>query len=143
MSEIRESRQGIRNWRPFFEARAFVHTLTLKNYSQWEIFAKSDKRPNDIPSNPDKTYGSEFKGYGDWLGTGAIATFKRQYRPFAEARAFVHTLNLKSTKAWRAYCTSGEKPADIPTMPERYGSEFKDYGDWLGTGNIAPTKRVH
>ena len=132
----------MRKWRLYSEARAFVQALGLKNKAQWQAYSKSGERPTDIPSNPDRVYHAEFTGYGDWLGTGAIASFRRQYRPFNEARAFVHALNLKSFNEWRAYCTSGRKPPDIPTMPERYGSAFRGYGDWLGTGNIASYKLV-
>jgi hypothetical protein len=142
MEEFDDKKKETPTWRPFSEARAFVHALGLKNRAQWQANSKSGERPDDIPSNPDKVYSTEFKGYGDWLGTGTIASFRRQYRPFPEARAFVHSLNLKSSKQWREYCKSGQKPPDIPTMPERYGSDFKDYGDWLGTGNVAPTKRI-
>jgi hypothetical protein len=137
-----EGKKGTRTWRSFTEARAFVHALRLKSKAEWQAYAKSGTRPHDIPSNPDKIYPTEFRGFGDWLGTGTIASFNRQYRPFQEARAFVHTLHFKSSKQWREYCKSGQKPPDIPTMPERYGPEFKGYGDWLGTGSIAPTKRV-
>jgi TIR domain/Phage-integrase repeat unit len=141
MKEL-EDKKETRTWRPFTEARAFVHTLGLKSKAAWQAYSKSGVRPPDVPSNPDKIYPTEFRGFGDWLGTGTIASFNRQYRPFPEARAFVHRLNFKSSKQWREYCKSGQKPHDIPTMPERYGSEFKGYGDWLGTGNVAPTKRV-
>ena len=132
-------------WRPFSEARVFVHQLGLKSKDEWKEYCKSDKRPPDIPSNPNQVYISEFKGFGDWLGTGTIATFRRSYRPFAEARAFVHTLGLKNSAQWYAYCRSGKKPTDIPAYPgevDAYHSEYKDMGDWLGTGNVAPTKRA-
>ena len=132
-------------WRPFSEARAFVHQLGLKSKDEWNEYSKSGERPPDIPSNPNTVYPTEYKGFGDWLGTGTIATSRRSYRPFAEARAFVHTLGLKNYNEWRVYCKSGKKPPDIPaipTIPERYGSDYKGMGDWLGTGNIAPTKRV-
>lgn len=142
MEEFEDCKKEFRTWRPFSEARAFVHKLSLKNKADWQAYCKSSRKPHDIPSNPDKVYHTKFRGYGDWLGTGTIASFNRQYRPFPEARAFVHNLKLKSSKEWREYCKSGKKPHDIPTMPERYGSDYKGMGDWLGTGNIAPTKRV-
>ena len=41
---------------------------------------------------------------GDWLGTGTIASYLREYRSFKEARAFVRSLGLKSETEWRAYC---------------------------------------
>ena len=134
-----------RHYRPFVEARAFVHTLKLKDGNAWNNYSKSGQRPSDIPSNPDKVYRSEYIGMGDWLGTGTIASSKRHYRPFSEARAFVHTLKFKSSNEWRIYCKSGNKPNDIPAFPNQtpaYRSEYKDWGDWLGTGNISPTKLI-
>jgi hypothetical protein len=76
---------------------------------------------------------------GDWLGTGRIADHLRQYRPFQEARAFVHSLNLKSETQWRLFCNGviPEKrvlPADIPANPRKtYATKgWKGMGDWLG-----------
>jgi hypothetical protein len=57
-----------------------------------------------------------------------------KYRPFAEARKYIHKLGLKNQTEWRAYCKSGKKPHDIPTIPHTaYRKEWKGYGDWLGT----------
>ena len=74
--------------------------------------------------------------WGDWLGTGTIATTLRQYRSFKEARAFVHSLGLKSGAEWLAYCKSGKKPDDIPADPRQpmQMTGWAGMGDWLGTG---------
>jgi hypothetical protein len=63
------------------------------------------------------------------------------FRPFEEARKYVHTLELKNYIEWREYCKSGKKPADIPTHPELVYNSWKSMGDWLGTGTIAPKDR--
>lgn len=39
---------------------------------------------------------------------------KVNWRPFEEARSFVHELNLKSNTEWVKYCQSRDKPDDIP-----------------------------
>jgi superfamily II DNA or RNA helicase len=67
---------------------------------------------------------------------------KLSWRPFEEAREFVRALGLKSTNEWKDYCTGrlrgkGEKPFDIPSLPN---SVYANYGwigywDWLGTGH--------
>src|SRR5437879_6372364 len=62
-----------RVFRPYDEARAFVRDLNLKSRTEWERYCKSGQKPPDIPVRPGPTYGSEFKGWGDWLGTGAVA----------------------------------------------------------------------
>jgi hypothetical protein len=96
----------------------------------------SGKKPVDIPDRPNVTYADAgWAGWGDWLGTGTVATYLRHYRSFKKARAFVRRLGLKSRDEWGDYCMSGRKPADIPTKPDRvYANEGWDgLGDWLGT----------
>ena len=44
----------------------------------------------------------------------------REYRSFKKARAFVHSVKLKSDAEWRAYGKSGKKPTDIPASPTQY-----------------------
>src|SRR5215211_699098 len=106
-----------REWRSFEEAREFVQGLGLKNQSEWAEYCKSGEKPHDVPSNPDKTYGDEFKGYGDWLGTGSVRPQERQWRSFEEAREFVRELELKTVAEWWEYCKTGKKPYDIPANP--------------------------
>jgi superfamily II DNA/RNA helicase len=132
--------------RPFEEARAFVHTLKLKSRDEWKKFSKGQlpkmgMRPADIPAYPNETYAtSGWKGMGDWLGTGTIAPRLRTYLPIEEARAFVHTLKLKSQDEWRSFCKcqmpeeKGTLPVDIPTNPnQKYAMDgWKGMGDWLG-----------
>jgi superfamily II DNA or RNA helicase len=146
----------LRVYLPFEEARAFVQTLKLKNSNEWRSFCKGQMPekgmlPAEIPANPNQTYKSNgWIGMGDWLGTGTIAAHLREFRPFKEARAFVHSLNLKSGSDWRKFCKSelpekGTLPSDIPAKPnETYATEgWKGMGDWLGTGTIAPRLRKY
>ena len=138
--------------RPFEQARAYVRKLGFKNESQWRQYCKGElpdmkRKPDDIPTNPHRTYRSEWQGMGDWLGTGNIANYNKKFRAFGEARRFVHKLKLKNVKQWLAYCQGkvpgkGMKPADIPANPERsyYYKGWVSYGDWLGTGTIHPGK---
>ena len=117
-----------RSYRPFVEARAFVQALGLKGVADWVAYCRSGKQPNDIPKKPQQVYRAEWRGFGDWLGTGTVATFDRSYRPFAEARAFVHALELKNNDEWRDYCRSGKKPDDIPANPDRFTAPSGEAG---------------
>jgi hypothetical protein len=115
------------------EAKAYVRSLGLKSVEDWRKYSKSDKRPPDIPATPERVYKKEWKGMGDWLGTGTVAPKDRQYRPFAEAREFVRSLGLKNREEWESYCKSGKKPVDIPTAPWIvYEDEWEGQPDWLG-----------
>jgi hypothetical protein len=139
----------------FHKARAFAQSLKLRNRSEWHKFTQGKflekgTLPIDIPANPDQTYKTKgWNGYGDWLGTGSVANFKKIFRPFKDARAFVHSLKLKSSYEWKKFCNNkmpekGNRPADIPTNPNQtYLTEgWRGMGDWLGTGSVAPQRRV-
>jgi len=131
-------------YRTFDEARTFVHHLKLKSRNEWEEFCKSGKKPEDIPYQGRQTYSENWKGWGDWLGTGTISSRNRTYRAFQEARQFVRSLKLNSGGEWEQYCKSGKKPDDIPTVPYViYQKEWKGLGDWLGTGRIANQNREY
>jgi superfamily II DNA or RNA helicase len=130
---------GRANWRSFRDARLFVHSLDLKSNPQWVTFCKSGVKPPDIPADPARVYAKAgWLNWGDWLGTGTVAPFLRQYRSFEEARMFARGLGLKSQDAWTKYCNSGKKPLDIPSAPSSgYADEgWAGYGDWLGTGKF-------
>jgi hypothetical protein len=138
--------QGHRQYRPFKKARAFARSLGLKSQPDWRAYCRSGKKPADIPGKPDHFYANDgWLGIGDWLGTGTVATSSRQYRSFKKARAFARSLGLKSQLDWRAYCRSGKKPADIPANVDKvYANDgWSGFGDWLGTGTIAPRLRQY
>ena len=120
-------------WRRFEDAQSYTKSLGIETYREWAKYSKSGNKPEDIPSNPAQTYRDEFLGYGNWLGTGAIATQKVKFLPFKKAQKFVHSLKLKSTSEWKIYCKSGAKPSTIPTYPERvYKGEFLGILTWIG-----------
>lgn len=123
-----------RKFKPYSEAKAFTQSLGLKSWREWVLYSKSGKRPKDIPACPEITYrDAGWENFGVWLGTGNTEGGKKAFRSFEEARAFVHTLKLKNQKQWIAYCSSGRKPADIPSNPftTYMGKGWKGYGDWL------------
>jgi superfamily II DNA or RNA helicase len=126
--------------RPFPEARAFARSLGLKSIREWKLYAASDKLPPDIPARPQDAlvYRKEgWAGYDDWLGK------EKKKRDFAEARAFVRGLKLRTVSEWRAYTRSKQFPADIPKVPDHaYAADgWIDWGDWLGTARTRPWRR--
>jgi superfamily II DNA or RNA helicase len=148
------SRLAKLSWRPFREAREFVHRLRLKNHLEWMQYCtcelhKQEARPSDIPTNPYQVYKDlGWVSWGDWLGSGAVSPLRRTFLPFKEARSFVRGLGLKSGSEWRKYCygqlpEKGRKPDNIPSNPHR-NYRFAGWvgmGDWLGTGTVAPRLR--
>lgn len=114
---------------PFEKARAFVHTLKLKGQKEWREYAKSGKRPDDIPADPYHSYSEEWINTGDWLGTGRIADKYKQFLSFEEAKEYARSLNLKSGKKWFKYWSDHNKPDNIPYSPHKI---YKNEGwiDW-------------
>jgi hypothetical protein len=146
----------LRQHRPFSEARDFVHSLGLKSGAEWRKFCRGDlaekgRLPSDIPAGPSGVYADKgWAGWGDWLGTETVAPRLRKYRSFNEARAFARKLGLKSGAEWHEFCKGnlrekGALPSDIPAHPSgTYASlGWAGYGDWLGTGNVAPSLRKY
>ena len=138
----------------FVEARDFARKLGIKTKEEWGKYAKGDlKRSNisplpvDIPASPSTTYkDSGWAGWGDWLGTGAIATFEKKYATFAEAKKYAKSLKLKSVSEWRAFCKlaakNGNMPPNISASPQKtYAKKgWSGWSDWLGNG-VTPKKR--
>jgi hypothetical protein len=130
----------LRQYRPFRAARAFARSLNLKSVAQWQAWTRLGRLPPDLPATPERVYRKlGWKGMGDWLGTGFVATSRRKYRTFQSARAFARSLGLHSQAAWQDYCQRGGLPRDIPRAPQvaYRGRGWLGFGDWLGTGRVA------
>jgi hypothetical protein len=133
-------------WRSFVEARDFVHKLQLKNNEEWVNWKKSKAKPEDIPATPERVYKDKgWNGLGDWIGTGTIAPFNRNYRLFKEARTFAHQLKLRNREDWKVWAKSKSRPDDIPVNPSGVYKEdgWVSWGDWLGTGKVANQNREY
>jgi hypothetical protein len=137
----------------FRKARTFARSLGLRSDRGWRSWCDGKARglpprPRNIPVDPKAMYPRVFRGWHDWLGVAranppsrAANLMARQYRDFADARAFARGLGLRSHLEWRDFCRGkkpelGTLPDDIPSQPENAFTSFgwKGYGDWLGTG---------
>jgi hypothetical protein len=122
-------------WKSFTEGRAFARRLGLKGEAGWRAWSKSEHRPSDIPSNPEKIYRDDgWISWPDWLGNERVA-----WKSFTEGRAFARGLQLKGVKEWWAWSKSDQRPSDIPANPH---NTYRDNGwiswpDWLGSERVA------
>lgn len=59
-----------KSFRPYKESRQFAHSLKLQNKAAWIAYAKTEKKPKDIPSRPDVYYqkSGEWFTWKDFLG---------------------------------------------------------------------------
>lgn len=123
-----------RKFRSYSDAREFVHGLRLRSKEEWRQYCKLGK-PSDVPSSPDNAFRKEWKGWGDWLGTGKISPKHNIKITFEEAREYARSLGLKSKEEWEKYRRS-KLQIGIPTHPDRFyiNSGWKGWRDWLGLG---------
>lgn len=125
---------------PFTKARKFARSLKLRNRDEWQEMVRKGKVPKDIPLKPERAYAD--KGWvscGDWLGTGYVPPFQREYHSFQKARLFSRKLKLKSRNEWESYCKgeikkSVKRPSEIPATPARVykNNGWNGWPDWLG-----------
>jgi superfamily II DNA or RNA helicase len=127
------------------EARKYAQSLNLKNRDEWLKHTQSKLFPKNIPISPLSAFKKEFKGWGDFLGTGAIAAHLRKYRSYKEARKYAQSLNLKNRDEWLKHTQSKLFPKNIPAYPDNTYKKkgWKTWGDFLGTGVIATHMRKH
>ena len=121
-----------RDYKSFDEARDFARTLGIKNFIEWKGWCKSGEVPNGIPLSPSVVYSEDWKGWGDWLGSGRLSNSNRIFLSFIEARNKARSLKLKGNKSWGEWHRL-HKPKDLPAAPHHfYEKEWLSWGDWLG-----------
>ena len=133
------------NWMSFDEAKAWTKLYgPFERRTHWEDYIRTVQLPNNLPRRPSSAYRSQWKGWGDFLGTETIASWLRKYRPYTEARQYAKALRLKNQSEWRSYCANNLIPVDIPKAPHlTYKKpDWQGWGDFLGTGNIANFNKV-
>ena len=135
-----------REYLSFEEARRYVHSLNLKGTKEWENFLKSPNKPDNIPTNPNRSYKNKgWLGWGDFLGTGNVASHLINFVPYEDARDYAISLSLSNYKEWMKWCKSGMKPSNIPSIPDKVykNKGWLGWGDFLGTGNQSKQKREY
>ncbi len=110
-------------YQSFEKVRQFTQKLNLKSRREWEKFCKSKKRTKDIPRNPERVYKKEWKGWGDFLGTGRIANMNMEYLPTKEAKIEARKIAKKLgfvagkgvEKQWNDAWKAGKIPKNLPS----------------------------
>jgi superfamily II DNA or RNA helicase len=121
----------------FEEARLYVHKLNLKSVKEWTNYWVINKRPENIPYRPDGTYKNKgWVSWSDWLGTNNIASNKKTFLPFIEARENVRKLKFKSGKDFKIWKKANPLiliPVNPDTIYKKKG--WNGWPDWLGNTN--------
>jgi DNA invertase Pin-like site-specific DNA recombinase len=111
----------------FRRAREYVRQLKLKSSREWEVWARSDKRPRALPARPMVTYQGSWRGMQDWLGCEPATML-----PFRTARRQVRLLGLRSRLEWNGWARSDRRPGNVPSNPwKTYATQWRGLRDWL------------
>jgi hypothetical protein len=121
-----------RDWRPFEEAVKFIRSLGMSGQPQWRAYCKSDKMPDDIPSNPASVYRDEWKGWPYWFGNRYRGR-NVEWRSFNKTVKWARGFGFKSHLDWVEYWRKSERPNDIPSNPNlAYKKEWRGWPHFLG-----------
>jgi superfamily II DNA or RNA helicase len=116
--------------RPFELARKFVRNKSIRSETEWRKWCKTGERPQDIPTNPQRSYKEDWVSWQDWLGND----YQTSFLNFHQARKVARSLKCKSREDWRKLCRENRKPIGIPSSPDSVYKDkgWKGYKDWLG-----------
>ena len=119
----------------FDEARKISRSLNLKSQKEWLGLYRDGNGPLNVPRNPWRTYEDcGWKSWGDWLGTGTVASYRKEFLSIKKAKKIVHKLGLRSAKEWSEFCSSKSRQVDIPSNPQQVykNSGWNGWPDFLG-----------
>jgi len=113
------------------EAKKYVQKLNIKTEKEFRNFIKTGEKDKKLPNNPSLYYKDEWKGIGDFLGTGNKS--KKLFISFLDLKKIAKSNSIKSQKEWYNFYKSKNKLTNIPYHPQRaYSKEWKGWADFLG-----------
>jgi len=127
------------------EASQWAYDNGIIYSTQWQKFSAEGKLPGYIPASPQHNYPKDWKGWGEFLQTGNIATYNKEYWSFKTSRDYVLKLKIDNQKGWNEYCQSGKKPAKLHPSPSKKfkNKGWQGFGDFLGTERVANHERTY
>ena len=119
------------NWMSYESAKKLIQSLGITTTRQFNEWSKKN-RPPDFPSNPYSAYKKEWRGWGDFLGTGRIIT--KNWMSYEEAKAFIQSEGITSESSYRRWRKKGLRPLNFPANPDRgYKEHWRGWREFLGT----------
>lgn len=129
-------------WLPFNEARSWARSLNLCSEREWRLHRKQGL-PVGIPTNPNRTYKDDWRGWPDWLGSqnhvkNPSKFYQRKFKSFRDCQKWALKEKIKSQTEWNFRSKNNLLPRDVPSNPDKkYVKDWKSWGDFLQTGFVA------
>ncbi len=110
-----------RTYLTFEKCKKFIQKLEIMKQKDWERYCKSDSRPDNIPTHPERIFKQNWKGWGDFLGTGRIANQDKTFLSKSDAQKIVQELakkyKIRTIYDWKTAVKEGLIPDSIPKAP--------------------------
>ena len=122
---------GKTNFLSYSEAKEMLREHRLSSLAKYkELIDTGILDEADFPRTPQKVYKKDWAGTKDYLGNNP----RYAWRPFIEARKWVHEQKISGQKGWYELCNNHSFPKDIPKLPWIAYSEdgWINLTDWLG-----------
>ncbi|MDC0167614.1 DEAD/DEAH box helicase family protein [Candidatus Pelagibacter sp.] len=123
---------AIGNYKTFNDAKKWVQKQKINSVHEWNLIKDKSNFPIDIPKAPQFIYVDEWKSWGDFFGTGYIATFYRKYLSYEETRNFLkeNYPEIKTEAQWYNFTKSKKFPKNI-RVAIRNDPEWKGMNHFL------------
>jgi len=95
------------------------------------------KRIISLPAVP-RDYYPQWKGWGEYLGTGVVSTKFRKFMSYEDAKKYVIKNGIRSLDELKQWSKDGNKPVNIPSIPNVV---YKNNG-WKGSKEFFNTEFV-
>lgn len=112
-----------KNFVTYQESQTFAIENNIQSSSEWRKFRKSEV----YPQYPETAYKNEWTTWGDFLCNGRIADNLKIYLSYEDAKLFLSTLNLASSKEYKEWWRK-EKPNNLPSNAE---NTYKKQNVWV------------
>ena len=121
---------AIRSYQDSVEFLAGLHISSRKEFKKLK---DEGAVPEDIPTTADIAYRAQWRGWGEFLGSGNVAACLREFKSYNEAKAWIQEHRLVGRKAHRKFSKDGRLPLDIPSQPDEiYAEEWEGWPTYLG-----------
>ena len=107
----------------------------IRSYEEWRKYIQKNGLPKNMTSNPMKVYKKQWKGMGDFLGTGRIADQNKTFFSFKKSKFIVSKLKFKNATEYYNQKKLKKISDKIPFNPDliyKRTNEWKGWPDFLG-----------
>lgn len=120
----------------------------VTSLTEWDNFRRGELDidfPNRMPKRPDSVY-TEWEDWGMFLWTGNEWLGERiNFLSYTDSKRWVaeNWPNVNTVREWEQHVVDNGRPKNIPSNPTKAYTrrgEWISWGDFLGTGTIAPQK---